>query len=102
LSKFVGWQKSFLAMVLIGLSFCFTLILVFKFSFVFSIFVLALVKVLVNFGLRLFGESFGQINLAKIFSSALFMAGFVGSQNWLNFFGQSFWLIVVFIWSASL
>jgi hypothetical protein len=38
----------------------------------------------------------------RFFSSALFVVGFAGSQHWLSFFGQSLWLIVIFIWSASL
>jgi len=43
----------------------------FQFSF------LPLVKVRVDFRFRLFGESFGQVSLAQVFSSAMFTFGYV-------------------------
>jgi hypothetical protein len=52
---------------------------------------LALVKVLVNFGLRLFGESFGQVTLAQV----LFF-GFV--RGWLCRLST----LAQFLWSIAL
>jgi len=50
--------------------------------------VLALVKILVNCGFRLFGESFRQVTLAKVLFLAMSIFGGAGFQNWRNSFGQ--------------
>ena len=77
-----------LAVVLAGFYFWFTSVLasiywVSKFSFVFSISVLALVEVLANCRLPLFGESFGQVILVQVL--------FLGYISWLVFSGFPSW-----------
>jgi len=66
-----GFGQIFLAVAFVSFSFrfWFSNCRVFKFYLVFSISVLPLVKVWVNFGLWLFGESLGQVTLAQVLFS---------------------------------
>jgi hypothetical protein len=74
------------------------LVLSFQFSF------LPLVKVLVNFGLRLFGESFGQVKLAQIlfsgkihfWQSQVSKIGFVSSVKSFGKFGSGWFVKIRF------
>ena len=98
-SKFLSFGESlFLAVVLAGFSFSFTLgfdrlnlsVLVFKLSDLYFSFCHWS-----KFWLILASDYLASLLVKSVwrrfFSSVLFVVGFLGFLNWLHFFGQSFW-----------